>query len=429
MTAAVLQRAPDIIAQSRPRRRSLKRPAMFAAALIISAGAAYYGHKWWTVDRFFESTDDAYVGGDVTVMAPKVSGFINQVAVTDNQVVHAGDLLIRLDDRDYRAALARAEAMVAGQRATLANLDATRRLQQSLIAQAQAGIAAADAETVRARDDQARFQTLARTAAASLQSFQAADADYKKALAGAEKARATLDAAQRQLDVIDTQKQQTQAALEAALADRDTAGLNLSYTELRAPFDGTIGNRSARTGAFAGVGSQLLAVVPARGLWVDANFKENQLAHMRPGEPVTHPRRCPARRSLPRSCRQPCSGHGRTVQRAAGGERDRQLHQDRAAGAGTHPTGRRRVGVGTTASRLVRGCRCRPATRERGRRAATTTTAREPADECRHLGGHLTPGNQSGSNEHGGEGVCLCDHVGRVLHRIAGHPDRFCFVA
>jgi membrane fusion protein, multidrug efflux system len=254
VTAAVLQRAPDIIAQSRPKRRSLKRPAMFAAALIISGGAAYYGHKWWTVGRFFESTDDAYVGGDVTVLAPKVSGFINQVAVTDNQLVHAGDLLIRLE--------------------------------QSLIAQAQAGIAAADAETVRARDDQARFQTLARTAAASLQSFQAADADYKKALAGAEKARATLDAAQRQLDVIDTQKQQTQAALEAALADRDTAGLNLSYTELRAPFDGTIGNRSARTGAFAGVGSQLLAVVPARGLWIDANFKENQLAHMRPGEAV-----------------------------------------------------------------------------------------------------------------------------------------------
>jgi membrane fusion protein, multidrug efflux system len=287
MTAAVLQRAPDTITQSRPQRRGLKRPAMLAAALLIGGGAAWYGYRWWTVDRFFESTADAYVGGDVTVMAPKVSGFISEVAVIDNQEVRAGDLLIRLDDRDYRAALARAEAMVAGQRATLANLDATRRLQHAVIDQAQAGIAAADAETVRAHDDQARFQTLARTAAASLQSFQAADADYKKALAGAEKARATLDAAERQLDVIETQKQQTQAALEGALADRDTARLNLGYTELRAPFDGTVGNRSARTGAFAGVGSQLLAIVPARGLWVDANFKENQLAAMRSGEAAT----------------------------------------------------------------------------------------------------------------------------------------------
>jgi membrane fusion protein, multidrug efflux system len=287
MTAAVLQRATDSIIQTRPRRRSLRRPAMFGVALLIGAGAAWYGYNCWRVSRFFETTDDAYVGGDVTVMAPKVSGFINEVAVTDNQAVHTGDLLIRLDDRDYRAALARAEAMVAAQQATLANLDATRRLQQSVIAEAQAGIAAADAETVRAHDDQVRFQTLARTAAASIQSFQTADADYKKALAGAERARATLDAAQRQLDVIDTQKQQTQAALGGALADRDTARLNLGYTELRAPFDGTVGNRSARTGAFAGVGSQLLAVVPARGLWVDANFKENQLARMRPGEAAT----------------------------------------------------------------------------------------------------------------------------------------------
>jgi membrane fusion protein (multidrug efflux system) len=155
-----------------------------------------------------------------------------------------------------------------------------------VIHQAQAGIAAADAETVRARDDQSRFQTLARTAAASIQSFQKADADYKEALAGADKARATLDAAQQQLAVIETQKQQTRAALDAAVADRDTARLNLGYTELRAPFDGVVGNRSARTGAFAGVGSQLIAIVPANGLWVDANFKENQLAKMHVGEPA-----------------------------------------------------------------------------------------------------------------------------------------------
>ncbi|MDR3528995.1 MAG: HlyD family secretion protein [Rhodopila sp.] len=282
MTTAVLERAPDAPVRTRP--RNLRKPLVLGAALLIGAGVAWYGYDWWTVGRFIESTDDAYVGGDVTVMAPKVSGFITQVAVADNQPVHEGDLLIRLDDRDYRAALSRAEAMVAGQQATLANLDARRRLQMSVIAETQAGIAAADAETVRTRDDQVRYQALSRTAAASIQSFQKADADYKQAVAGGEKARAALDAAQRQLDVIDTQKQQTQAALDAAIADRDTARLNLGYTELRAPFDGTVGNRSARTGAFAGVGSQLIAIVPARGLWVDANFKENQLAHMQAGE-------------------------------------------------------------------------------------------------------------------------------------------------
>ena len=285
MTTAVLERAPNV--RVRTRRLGLKQAAMAGAALLIGAGVARYGHDYWTVGRFIESTDDAYVGGEVTVMAPKISGFIAEVAVTDNQPVHQGDLLIRLDDRDYSAALARTEAMVAGQQATLANLDATRRLQDAVIRQAQAGIVAADAETMRARDDQTRFESLSRSAAASLQSAQKAVADYKQAVAGGDRARAALDAAQQQLVVIDTQKQQTRAALDAAVADRDTARLNLGYTELRAPFDGVVGNRSARAGAFAAAGSQLIAIVPARGLWVDANFKENQLATMQAGEPAT----------------------------------------------------------------------------------------------------------------------------------------------
>ena len=122
---------------------------------------------------------------------------------------------------------------------------------------------------------------------ASVQRWQQADADYQKALAADARARAALEAAQRQLDVIDTQKQQTSAALAGAVADRDTAQLNLGYTELRAPIDGTVGNRSARTGAYATVGAQLISLVPAHGLWVDANFKESQLARMRAGMPVT----------------------------------------------------------------------------------------------------------------------------------------------
>jgi len=276
-----------IVLPSKTATGSRKRLLLAGAALIVIAGAAWYGHDWWTVGRFIESTDDAYVGGDVTVIAPKVAGFVAEVAVTDNQAVQAGDLLVRLDDRDYRAALAKAEAAVAGQQATLANLDATRHLQQALIAQAQAGIAAADAETTRARDDQVRFRDLAAHAAASVQTAQKADADYKQAVANSDRARAVADAASRQIDVIDTQKRQADAALAGAVADRDTARLNLGYTELRAPIDGTVGNRSARLGAFATIGAQLISIVPARGLWVDANFKENQLARLTPGLTAT----------------------------------------------------------------------------------------------------------------------------------------------
>jgi membrane fusion protein (multidrug efflux system) len=269
------------------RHLDLRRLAYLGLALLIGLGGAWYGDQWWTVGRFIESTDDAYVGGDVTVIAPKVAGFIVEVAVTDNQAVHTGDLLIKLDDRDYRAALAKANAAVAAQEATLANLDATRGLQESMIAQAEAEVAAAKAEVARSRFDVVRYSRLASDQYASLQRFQQADADDKKAIAAVEKARAALAAARRRLDVIDTQKQQARAALDQAIAERDLARLNLGYTELRAPIDGVVGNRSARTGAYAMVGAQLISLVPAHGLWVDANFKESQLAHIRPGLPAS----------------------------------------------------------------------------------------------------------------------------------------------
>jgi membrane fusion protein (multidrug efflux system) len=261
----------------------LKRLVIYCAVSLAALGSIVYGYHWLTLGRFIESTDDAYVGGDITVIAPKVAGFIEQVAVTDNQIVQAGDLLVKLDDRDYRAALARAEAAADAQRATLANLDATRRLQSAIIAQARAGVAASDAEVTRTRDDQVRFRDLSAHSAASIQVFQKADADYKQALAQGQRTRAALDAAERQLDVIDTQKRQTEAALGEAAAGADLARLNVGYTELRAPIAGVVGNRSARTGAFASVGTQLVSIVPSQGLWIDANFKESQLARMQPG--------------------------------------------------------------------------------------------------------------------------------------------------
>jgi len=270
-----------------PPRRLGKRALIAALGALLLAGAAWYGWSWWTVGRFIESTDDAYVGGDITVIAPKVAGFIDQVAVVDNQRVHAGDLLIRLDDRDYRAQLARTTAIVAAHDAALANLAAKRRLQQAMIDHDEAAIDAASAELTRTQDDVARYRELAAVKYASTQRLQLADADYKKAIAGRREAQAALDAARRQIEVIDTQMRQAQADRDEALAAQTIAELNLGYTELRAPVDGVVGNRSARVGAYASVGTQLLVVVPVQGLWVDANFKENQLSRIRAGEPVT----------------------------------------------------------------------------------------------------------------------------------------------
>ncbi len=260
----------------------------FAAMLsAATAAAAWYGDDWWSEGRFIESTDDAYVGGNITPLAPHVSGFITEIAVADNEPVHAGQLLIKLDDRDYRAAFAKAAAAVAAAEASLANLDARRGLQEATIAQVKDGIVAADAETARARFDQARYQQLSVRADASAQTFERADADYKQAAATSEKERAALLAAQRQLDVIKTEKSKAQASLAEAVAGRTLAALNLGYTELRAPIDGTVGNRSAQLGAYATAGAALISIVPARGLWVDANFKEDQLAEMAPGMAAT----------------------------------------------------------------------------------------------------------------------------------------------
>lgn len=267
-------------------KRRLKRALIVTLVGAVTLGLSVAGYHWWTIERLTESTDDAYIGGDVTVIAPKVPGFIAQIAVSDNQPVHAGDLLLKLDDRDYAAALARAEAAVAIQQAALTNLEAAQKLQDAVVAQAQASIDAAEAEIERTRDDRARFAQLLKDTAVSVQDAQKADAVYKEAVAIGEKSRAGLTAAQRQLDVIQTQKQQVQAALAQAIAERDLARLNMSYTELRAPIDGVVGNRSAQVGAYASTGAQLISLVPSSGLWIDANFKESQLAQIRIGAPA-----------------------------------------------------------------------------------------------------------------------------------------------
>jgi membrane fusion protein (multidrug efflux system) len=278
LTAAAQDAAPT----AKPRRAF----ARIAIAVVAIGAAAAWGAHWWTTGRFVEDTDDAYVGGDVTVIASKVAGYVQTVAVGDNQLVHRGDLLVKIDDRDYRAAVAKAEASVGAARALLGNLDANDQLQRSVIAQADAGVSAAKVEATRAQLDDARYQDLASRSAVSVESAQRALAAAQTAQAGQQRAAAAQQAAQRQLGVIDSQRKQAEAALAQAQAELDAARLNLSYTEMRAPVDGVIGNRRARVGAYATSASQLLVVVPSHGLWIDANFKEDQLERLRVGQAV-----------------------------------------------------------------------------------------------------------------------------------------------
>ncbi|WP_042268102.1 HlyD family secretion protein [Paraburkholderia heleia] len=261
-------------------RISRMRLALGAVALVLAVAAGY----WFFVLRFVETTDDAYVGGNVTVMAPRVSGFVADIPVQDNQRVHAGQVLLRLDARDYDAKLAQANAELASARAAVDELQARRTLQEAVINQHQAEVRASNAELTRSGEDRTRYRELVKDDAVSNQLVERADSDYAKAQASVAQSAAAVLAAQRQLDVLAAQINDAQARVATAEASQRLAQLNVDYTTLTAPVDGYIGNRTARVGTLANVGAPLLTVVPATGLWVDANFKEDQLKKMHAGD-------------------------------------------------------------------------------------------------------------------------------------------------
>ena len=252
-----------------------------------TAIAGWYGLRWWQVGRFLETTDDAYVGGNVTALSPRIAGHIDELLVEDNQLVKAGQLLIRIDPRPFTAALERAEANVQQQQSALEDLRARIVLQRSVIQQAEADLDAKSAAAVFTAQDARRYQVLASTNNGSEQNAQKTSAADNQAKASVAAARAALDAARHQVDVLDAQISEAKASLAAAQADRDTARLNLSFTEIRSPIDGFVGNRAAQLGAYVSPGSYVLTIVPVSGLWVDANFKEDQLRRMLEGQAAT----------------------------------------------------------------------------------------------------------------------------------------------
>jgi membrane fusion protein (multidrug efflux system) len=273
--------------------RAAKRPitrgqlALLGLGALLALGAAWYGAEWWRVGRFIETTDDAYVGGNVTPIAPHVAGFVQQILVTDNQFVRAGQPLVRLDPRDMQAALDHAQAVLAERRAALDNLHAQYTLQQSVLLQAQADLAADRASAVFAAEDAARYQSLATSEAGSRQDAQRALTGVQRAGASIAAADARLAAANEEFAVLDSQITGARARIAQAEADLRTARLNLGYTDITSPVSGYVGDRYAETGAYVAVGTDLLSIVPSSGLWVDANFKEDQLARMRPGDTAT----------------------------------------------------------------------------------------------------------------------------------------------
>ena len=247
----------------------------------MGAGGGWY---WWNVLRFLQSTDDAYVQSDVSVISPKVEGYIKKVRVAENQEVAEGAVLFVIDDRDFKAKVAQAEAAVAIEEASVATYENRLKLQQAMIDQATASVASAEADLDREQQDYKRYSTLMTSDFASRQRFEQAQADVRKGEAAVAKSRAAFAAEQDQLGVLRSQQREEQAKLQQARANLQLAQNDLDNTVIRAPVSGVAGNRAGQVGQYVKAGTQLLSLVPLPRVYVTANFKETQLTHMRPGQ-------------------------------------------------------------------------------------------------------------------------------------------------
>jgi membrane fusion protein (multidrug efflux system) len=276
----------QLLKKRAPRRISWRRILVLGAAAVVIAATAGYGHYYWATGRFLESTDDAYVQADSTIISPKVSGYLSAVLVQDNQPVKAGQPLATIDDRDYVAALDQAKADVATAQAEIGAMNAQLLQQQDVIAQAKATVVVDQAALTYAEQENARYGSLATGGAGSVQMAQQALSRRDTARGALARDNAAVTAAEQQVSILQAQLAKAKAALQHSEAVQEQAQLNLGYTKIAAPIQGVVGNRSLRVGQFVQAGTQLMAVVPLAATYVVANFEETQLAGIHAGEPV-----------------------------------------------------------------------------------------------------------------------------------------------
>jgi membrane fusion protein (multidrug efflux system) len=267
--------------------KTVKNLVLGAVATIAILAAADFGYRYLTVGQYIESTDDAYVQADSTIVAPKVSGYISELLVDDNQPVKAGQVVARIDDRDYRTALDQAKATLAAAAATIDHLDAELAAQGSVIDQADANAAAARAELDQAQRNDTRYAKMAVVGYGSEQQAEQASTDRRDKEAVLKRQIAAVSTARQQIDILKAQRALSFAERDQAEAALSQAELNLSYATITAPIDGTVGARSLRVGQYVQAGTQLMALVPLADVYVVANFKETQLGNMKAGEPVS----------------------------------------------------------------------------------------------------------------------------------------------
>jgi membrane fusion protein, multidrug efflux system len=279
--------APAADATTKAPKRSLKKTALMGALVAALALGGWYGQYWWVTGRFLVSTDDAYVGVHTATLAAKVPGYVAAVKAEDNAKVHAGDVVAMLDDGDYRIAVDAAHANIATQAATIERIGKQIIAQQAAVAQAKAQLTSANAAATRTDLEPQRQQALANQAFASKQKLEQAQSDRDQALAAVQGAVAGIDAADTNVAVLKAQQQEAARTLDQLKTTLAKAERDLSFTTIRAPFEGIIGNRAMQSGDYVQLGQRLASLVPLDDVYIDANFKETQLADLHPGQPVS----------------------------------------------------------------------------------------------------------------------------------------------
>lgn len=274
-------------AASAGRPRGTRRLVLIGGLLAALAAGAWYGQYWWLTGRFLVSTDDAYVGVHAATLAAKVPGYVADVVVNDNAKVRTGDVIATIDNGDYKIAVEAARANIATQQATIERIGKQIAAQEAAVAQAKAQLASANANATRAGLELKRQQQLAVQQFASQQKLEQAQSDQEQAAAAVLGAKAAVEAADSNVAVLKAQQQEASRTLDQLKATLDKAERDLSFTAIRAPFEGVIGNRAIQSGDYVQSGQRLASLVPLDDVYVDANFKETQLANLHPGQPVS----------------------------------------------------------------------------------------------------------------------------------------------
>lgn len=274
-------------ADAKRKRGAFRRFVLPVIVAALLAGGGWYGYHWWTIGRFIESTEDAYVQAHMAIVSPRIPGYVSAVTVEDNAAVKAGDPLVMLDDADERLAVQTAENRIATQQATIARIDKQILAARAQLAQATAQLRSARAVAARAEADYKRYTSLTRGDVVSQRQIDQARAEREQANAGVSAAEAGVAGAEANVAVLEAQRQEAERTLAGYRTQLEKAKLDLAHTVVRAPFDGIVGNRAVQVGEYVQPGQRLLALVPLHHVYVDANFKETQLARIEPGQKAT----------------------------------------------------------------------------------------------------------------------------------------------